>query len=215
MPSSLRYSTLLIASVLAAGGQTLLENDQVRVLKATDQPHVKTKPHEHKVNRVMIYLQSGRQEITSGGKTITQEWKAGDVKFTPASPTHVAEIVSGEPVTMIEVELKKPGNPNVPTTALDPLKVAPNLYHLAFENPQVRVLRIHFAPKQKVPLHEHLLNRVTVFLTDYDGATIVPGAQPVRAVRKAGEAAWGTPTKHTEENYGDTPMDSYMIELKN
>ena len=58
-----------LRSVLAAGAQTLIDNDQVRVLKVIDQPHVKTAPHEHKVNRVMVYLNAGKQEFVSSGKT--------------------------------------------------------------------------------------------------------------------------------------------------
>src|SRR5438270_64339 len=48
MPHRFRYTILLWASVLAAAPQTLLENEQVRVLKAVDQPHAKGAPHEHK-----------------------------------------------------------------------------------------------------------------------------------------------------------------------
>src|SRR5271163_2073828 len=36
-----------------------IDNDQVRVIKALDQPHKKGALHEHKLNRVMIYLQAG------------------------------------------------------------------------------------------------------------------------------------------------------------
>ena len=60
MQRPIRYSLLLLVSLLAAGAQTLLDNDQVRVLKALDQPHAKTKPHDHKLNRVMVYLNSGK-----------------------------------------------------------------------------------------------------------------------------------------------------------
>ena len=56
------------------------------MLKVVAQPHAKGQPHEHKVNRVMIYLTPGRQEITpQGGKTALLEFKAGDVKWSPAS----------------------------------------------------------------------------------------------------------------------------------
>ena len=35
------------------------------------------------------------------------------------------------------------------TRAQDPLKVDPQHYKLEFENPQVRVLRIHYGPREK------------------------------------------------------------------
>jgi quercetin dioxygenase-like cupin family protein len=108
----------------------LIDNEQVRVLKVTDQPHTKTPPHEHKLNRVMVYLDAGRQEITeSGGRKSTMEWKAGEVRWSPAAGSHVAEIVSNAPVSIIEVEIKKQGDPNkTATSALDPVKVDPKEY---------------------------------------------------------------------------------------
>src|SRR3954463_13166141 len=109
MPIPLRYPILFAATVLAAGAQTLIDNDQVRVLVAHDKPHAKNNPHEHKVNRVMIYLQAGKQELVSGGKTETMSWKAGEAKGTPATTApHTSEVVSAEPVTIVEIEVKKP-----------------------------------------------------------------------------------------------------------
>jgi hypothetical protein len=54
---------------LFAQGGTSIDNEQARVVIVTDQPHSKGPLHDHKLNRVMIYLQAGRQEITpEGGK---------------------------------------------------------------------------------------------------------------------------------------------------
>jgi len=215
MPSRMRYPILYLATVLAAGAQTLLETDQVRVVRAVDKPHVKTKPHEHKVNRVMIYLQAGRQEIVSEGKTRVQEWKAGDVKWTPASPTHTAEIISAEPVTMIEVELKNPGDPHkIATTALDPLKVEPKRYTLLFENPQVRVFRTRIGPKEKIAMHEHVLNRIVVNLTDQDETITSADGKADHVVHKAGDVSAGGPVKHREESLRDGLTEAVIVELK-
>jgi hypothetical protein len=57
------------AVILLAQSFQGIENDQVKVVRAIDQAHKKGQPHDHKVNRVMIYLNAGRQEITpQGGK---------------------------------------------------------------------------------------------------------------------------------------------------
>ena len=139
------------------GPQVPIENDQARVIKVVDQPHAKGQPHEHKLNRVMIYLTPGRQEITpQGGKTAILEFKAGDVKWSPASGMHVSQITSDQPVTIVEVELKKPGGAaRKVTAALDPVKVDAKDYKVEFENSQVRVVRVKIGAHQKVPLHEH------------------------------------------------------------
>ena len=110
MRNATLLSTLLLATAAGLSGQdpqAPIDNDQARVLKVVAQPHAKGQPHEHKVNRVMIYLTPGRQEITpQGGKTAVLEFKAGDVKWSPASGMHASEITSDQPVTVVEVELR-------------------------------------------------------------------------------------------------------------
>jgi uncharacterized RmlC-like cupin family protein len=193
-----------------------IDNDQARVVVAHDQPHKKGALHEHKLNRVMIYLQAGRQEIIpEGGKKVTMEWKAGDVKWSPARGMHTSEIVSDQPVTIVEVEVKKAGDPSkAGMTALDPLKVDPKNYKLEFENSQVRVVRVKMAPHQKVPMHEHVLNRVVVYLTDQNGSMTTADGQTTTAVHKAGEFSWGAPTKHEEQNNQDHAFEAVVVEFK-
>jgi quercetin dioxygenase-like cupin family protein len=203
------------AAALAAGPETLIENDQVRVLRVTDQPHSKSAPHRHASNRVMIYFQAGRQEIISDGRKTVLEWKPGEVKWSPAGGTHTSEVVSGAPVTIVEIEVKKPGDPaRTPSATLDPLKVVPKMYTLEFENAQVRVFRVHMPPHAKVPLHEHALNRVIVYLTDQNSSMTPEGGKTETATHKAGEASWGGAVKHREENLGDRPFEAVVIELK-
>ncbi len=204
-------------SLMGQGPQTLIDNDQVRVVKVTDQPHAKGQPHEHKLNRVMVYLQAGRQEITpQGGKPVRQEWKAGDVRWSPATGMHTSEITSNAAVSIVEVEVKKEGTPAKTVSAsLDPLKIDPKNYKLVFENPQVRVTRVTIGPHQKVPLHEHLLNRVVVYLTDQNGSMTTTDGKTEIAQHKAGDASWGGPTKHSEQNLRDGTFEAVVVELKN
>lgn len=209
------FSTVWLLA--AADPKVLLENDQVRVIEVVDQPHTKSATHEHKYNRVMIYLQPGAQEINNDktGQSLLK-WRAGDVKWSPASGAHTSEVKSNAPVTMIEVEVKKEGDPvKKVTTPIDPLKVAPNTYRLEFENSQVRVVRVKFPPKGGAPLHEHQLNRVVVYLTDQKARITPEGGTPEVAQHKAGEASWGGPAKHKEENLNDTPFEALVVELKN
>jgi len=215
----MRNVTILLAMTTALSGQPQvpIDNDQARVVKALDRPHSKGQPHEHKLNRVMIYLTPGRQEITpQGGKTTVLEFKAGDVKWSPASGMHVSEITSDQPVNIVEVELKKAGGADGKVdTALDPPKVDPKDYKVEFENSQVRVLRVKMDAHRKVPLHEHLFNRVVVYLTDQNGSMTTPDGKTETAQHKAGEVSWGGATKHSEENLRDGPFEAVVVELKN
>ena len=206
----------LAASTASADSRTLLENDQVRVVQANDQPHVASSPHQHKLNRVMIYLQAGEERITpEGGAPANLKWKAGEVRWSPASGTHVSEVTSSAPVTMIELEIKKDADPaKKVTTTLDPPKIDPHDYRVEFENSQVRVLRVRMAAKHSVPLHEHQLDRVVVYLTDQNTRVTTPDGKAETVQHKAGEASWGGPAKHREENLNDSPFEAVVVELK-
>ena len=216
MRNAMRLLPLLaMAAALPAQNPPLLENDTVRVIKALDKPHVKGKPHEHKVNRVMVYLDAGRQQITpEGGKPNVLEFKAGDVKWSPATGTHVSEVISDQPVNIIELELKKPGTGKKVSVALDPVKVDPKDYKVEFENAQVRVVRVKIPAHGKVPLHEHVLNRVVCYLTNQNGSMTTPDGKTDTAQHKAGEVSWGAPTRHREENLMDTPFEAVVVEFK-
>jgi quercetin dioxygenase-like cupin family protein len=205
------------AGLFAQGSPTPIENDQVRVVQVTDQPHAKTTPHDHKLNRVMIYLNPGSQEITpQGGKKTVLKYKAGEVKWSPAGGTHVSEVTSNAPVRIVEVEIKKQGDPGKAVkTPLDPLTVDPKDYKLEFENSQVRVTRVRFSPHHAVPLHEHMLNRVVVYLTDQNSRMTAADGKVDIAQHKAGEASWGGPVKHQEENLSDKVFEAIVVELKN
>jgi quercetin dioxygenase-like cupin family protein len=215
----MRSITILFAATAAFSAETVktpIDNDQVKVLNVVVQPHEKTRLHQHKVNRVMIYLEAGRQDFDyPDGKKSVLKFKAGEMKWSPAGGMHIAEISSDNPVNIIEVELKKPGTgSSTPGSALDPVKVDPKHYKVELENDQVRVLRVKIGPHESAPLHEHSLNRVLAYVTDQNFRVTTDGkAETVQ--HKAGEASWGTPTKHKEENMSDSLFEVVVVELKN
>lgn len=58
----------MAAALYAQASRTAIDNDQVKVLQVQVEPHQKTRLHEHTINRVMIYLEPGRQEFDYQGK---------------------------------------------------------------------------------------------------------------------------------------------------
>jgi hypothetical protein len=129
---------------------------------------------------------------------------------------HTSENLSSGPVEIVEIELKsKPGGESqAVAAALDPVKVEPEVYAILFENDQVRVVRAKLAPRGKVKQHEHTLNRVQVFLTDFSvKATAADGAAS-QITRKAGDVAFSPPAKHEEENLLGTAAEVVLVELK-
>jgi hypothetical protein len=63
-------------------------------------------------------------------------------------------------------------------------------------------------------MHEHGLNRVTVYLTDQNFRVTTADGKVDTVQHKAGETVWGTPVKHMEENLSDSPFEVIAIEIK-
>lgn len=97
--------------------------------------------------------------------------------------------------------------------AQDPVKVDPQHYKVESENAQVRVLRIHYGPHEKSPMHYHP-NAVAVFLTDGHTKFTLPDGKTQDVNFKAGETQWNAAGKHAPENLGDQPFELILVELK-
>ncbi|MGD1072602.1 MAG: hypothetical protein ABSB15_20955 [Bryobacteraceae bacterium] len=115
----MRLTLLLLLPVLALPAQNSLaqnpnvpiENEYVRVVLATDQPAAKPGAlHEHKQNRVMIYLSAGDMQIKyANGQVDNQHWKAGDVAWSAANGMHTSQNVSSNPIHIVEIEVRSAG----------------------------------------------------------------------------------------------------------
>jgi|SRR5580658_4639341 hypothetical protein len=187
----------------AAAIESKLDTPQARVYIATLLPHTPVPSRTgHATNRVLIYLDNGvmtRQEGTDKVQKI--EFHRGQVRWRPASGAYVAENISDHPIRILEIDLKgQPAGP-APVTKLDPTVVDPKHYKVELENEQVRVMRIHYDAHDKGEQHEHILNRVVLYLNDQTGA-------------KADEVRLSGAGTHTEQNTGDQPADRIAVELK-
>lgn len=179
-----------------------LDTPQARVIVATLQPHTPVAAQNgHATNRVLIYLDDGVMTRKEGEQTTKIEFRRGEVRWRPASGAYTAENISDRPIRILEIDLKGPPSGPATVTALDPAKVDPQHYTVAFENDQVRVLRIHYDAHDKGQMHEHILNRVVVYLNDQPGA-------------KADDVRIAGAGKHVEENVSGQPADRIAVELK-
>jgi hypothetical protein len=105
--------------------------------------------------------------------------------------------------------------------AQDPLKVAPEAYKLEFENEYVKVMRVHYAARAKVPEHDHTeFGAAYIYLNDagpviFKHIGLSYGAVTRPAV-KAGSFRLYRAVKetHAVENPGDTSSDFLRVELK-
>lgn len=179
-----------------------LDTPQTRVYTATLQPHTPSiSRNGHATHRVLIYLDDGVMTRKEGDMTTRIEFKRGDVRWRPASGAYTAENVGDRPIRLLEIDLKGAPSGPLPVTALDPVKVDPSHYSVVFENEHVRALRIRFGAKETGARHEHILNRVVLYLNDQ-------GNGKADDVRMAGAAT------HAEENTADTVAERIAIEIK-
>src|SRR5215510_9073289 len=108
-----------------------------------------------------------------------------------------------------------------PALAQDPVKVAPQAYKLDFENDWVKVLRVHYAAKEKIPEHDHpATGAAYVYLNDsgpviFKHVGLSYGAITRPAVKARSFRVWyAVKETHEVENPEDTPSDSVRIEIK-
>jgi quercetin dioxygenase-like cupin family protein len=92
--------------VLVAGdiSQPILENERVRILKATFKPNEKAEMHHHP-DHVIYVLKGGKMKITSEGQTNILDLKENQAMFLKEQ-NHVAENIGDTTVDMLVVELK-------------------------------------------------------------------------------------------------------------
>ncbi len=97
--------------------------------------------------------------------------------------------------------------------AQDPAQVDPQHCKVEFENAQVRVLRWHIGPHEKVPMHEHPAY-VDISLTDQHGRFTFLDGKTREVDSKAGQTRWNGPQKHSYENLSDSASEGVQVELK-
>src|SRR5713226_3389932 len=95
--------------------------------------------------------------------------------------------------------------------AQDPAKVDPKHCKGEFENAQVRVLRWHNGPHEKVPMLGHPAY-IQINLTDGYGRFTLADGTTKEVKTKAGETSWNAPQKHSYENLSDSASDSIQVE---
>lgn len=99
------------------------------------------------------------------------------------------------------------------SAAQDPTKVESAHYKVAFENPTVQVVNVHYGPHEKSGMHDHPGGVVVVItgghlrFTDQNGTVTDVFSKP-------GESRWFPAFRHKVENVGDTPYNAVYIGIK-
>lgn len=105
--------------------------------------------------------------------------------------------------------------------AQDPLKDLPRAYKLVFENDWVKVTKVHYAPHEKLPAHEHT-QTASAYVYLNDGGPVVfkhiglAYGAITRPATKAGSFRLyrGLKEIHEVENLSDLPSEFLRVEFK-
>lgn len=213
--------------VLAGGVSALLygaddwvkiDNESVRVLRVVDEPHKKSAMHEHKDNRVMIYLDAGNIDLThEGGRVDHQHWKAGQVAWSPGGGMHTSENVGGSAIRIVEIELKKPAPAQAAKRdpKMDPVATDGKHNTVLLDNAQVRVFRSWREPGGSESMHEHTgAGRVSVMVTPLTGEVKEQNGTVRQMKQEVGDAVWGAPGSHAVKNLGKDRFEVIVVEVK-
>jgi hypothetical protein len=214
---------LSAGALVAQNAQPNFENEYLIINEAhanVDVPGYTHKAHQHKLNRVMVYMHQGGEYLhyLADGKTVDLKWHPGEVVWSPASGWHYSEAKPDTPAftgpMIVDIGIRKPGDPaKAKLTALDPLKVDPKHYTLEFENSQVRVLRLKLAPKESGAMVESALNSLVVFISDADVRRTAGGKAEV-IQHKPAELTWNGPSKNKIENLSEKPFEAVIVEFR-
>jgi hypothetical protein len=97
---------------------------------------------------------------------------------------------------------------------LDPVKLAPDVQKVVFENALVRVTEERMPPGRGVPKHRHHRG-VTVALAEYQmEQKMYPSGRIIHSNRHFGEINWTETVIHEARNVGTTNQYVVRIELK-
>lgn len=162
---NVRVLAPLFAAACLAQNPVVVENAWVRVVSAQNKPGQLSRPHVHKMNRIMIHLDPGtlRLDNKETGTARDVPFRAGQVRWDPRVGLHTSENVSGSPIHIIEIELNDA--PPRPAAAVK-LTPPPKAFHQELDNAQVRILRTTLAAHAKIPASLQQTPLVAVRLTD-------------------------------------------------
>lgn len=100
-----------------------------------------------------------------------------------------------------------------PAFAQDPLKVAPLMYKVVFENERVRVMEVTFKAGEKIAPHSHPDH--FAYILDAGMLKIMHAeGEPAELDGKVGQVVWIPAETHSAQNVGTTGFRALIVELK-
>ncbi len=96
----------------------------------------------------------------------------------------------------------------------DAAKIAPQMYHVIFENDHYRVIDYHLPPGGKEPMHSHPNGVLVYWFSNANMRSTLADGKTSESLSKAGDVVWRDPVTHRGENIGTTEAHSLLVEPK-
>jgi quercetin dioxygenase-like cupin family protein len=101
------------------------------------------------------------------------------------------------------------------TEAQDAVKLAPQMYHVIFENNLFRVIDYHLQPGGKEPMHSHPNGVLVYWFSNANMRATSADGKSSDSASRAGDVLWRDPVTHRAENIGTMEAHSLLVEPKN
>jgi quercetin dioxygenase-like cupin family protein len=183
----------------------------IRVVEALYKPGDSSALHSHP-DYALYVLNGGTAEfIGKNGEKTTNEMKTGEANIR-AAEEHSVKNAGKTTVKVLLVEVNRPRETTSPDAAMDPTKVAPDIYKLKRDTLGIRVLEVTSKPGQTTALHSHPDNAIyavsggTAEFTEKDGTKHTNELKTGMAMVNPG----GT---HSVKNTGKTTLKVIVVEV--
>jgi quercetin dioxygenase-like cupin family protein len=188
------------------------ENDLVRVLRIAYPAGEESVMHHHPASVAVFLTDHHVTFVMPDGSSSEVHFDAGLHEFAPAGQ-HLPKNIGDEALELVLVELKHGHAHGEGSSEPDPTVVDTDHYKTEFENEQVRVLRIAYAPGEESVMHHHP-DSVAVFLTDQHVAFAKPDGTSEEVHVDAGQQLFLPAGQHLPKNIGDERFEVVLVELK-
>ena len=195
--------------------KVLLENEDVKVLEVTFEPGQSDNMHDHYPSTVYI-LQGGKAQVTLPDGTVNEiEPPTGFIGHNTEKARHQVKNIGDNTINIILVERKNTHTvTEIEEKLILPEEVSPDVYQVIFENDDVKVLKVTFAPGQGDNMHEH---GVITYYGIKGGKlqnTLADGTVKEMEVPDGFVGHGNTIVKHQIENVGDDTVRGIIVEHK-
>ncbi len=183
----------------------------IRIIESTYKPDDSSSMHSFNDHAVYVIDGGSISFIDKNGTKDTREFKTGTSIIEPAV-THAMKNVGKTTCKILIVEVNRPMGIVHNDAAMDPIKVAPELYKLKMDTLGIRILETTYKPGQSSAMHSHPDNAMYVIEGGTSEITLKDGTKQTSELKK-GMSRINAGGTHSVKNIGKTTTKVLLVEV--